>query len=118
MSTMLSDKVEQVSGATGETESAMNDRINAGNEDIRRQVREWKDEIVDSLKKDKTWGDPDALDAPQYQTSQALTGVKDAVRADAEEMIHRVEDYVIDHPLKSLGIAVGVGFLLGVIWSH
>jgi ElaB/YqjD/DUF883 family membrane-anchored ribosome-binding protein len=116
MSTMLSDKVEQVSGATGDSGSSQGG--NAGSDEIRRQVREWKDDVVASLKNDKTWGDPDALDAPRYQTAQALDGVKHAIHADAEEMMHRVEDYVIDHPLKSLCIAAGVGFLIGVMWSH
>ena len=118
MSTMLSDKVEQVGGATGGSSDATNENHSGGHNAVRKQVREWKDEIVSSLKNDKTWGDPDALDAPHYQTAEALNGVSHAVRADAEEMMHRVEDYVIDHPLKSLCIAAGVGFVLGVLWSH
>lgn len=118
MSTMLSDKVEQVSGATGGSSHAATQDLSGGDDAVRRQVREWKDEVVKSLKNDKTWGDPDALDAAHYQTTEALAGVKHAVYADAEEMVHRVEDYVIDHPLQSLCIAAGVGFLLGVLWSH
>jgi len=121
MSTMLSDKVEQVSGATGDSSSSSagsHEQNAAGTDRVRQQVRDWKDEIVASLKNDKTWGDPEDLDAPAYQTAQALAGVKHAVRADAEEMMHRVEDYVIDHPLKALCVATAVGFLLGVLWSH
>ena len=111
MSTMLSDKVEQVSGAAGGADSS--------HEDVRNQVRQWKDDVVSSLRDDKTWGGDEPLEAGvTTQTREALVGVKDAVRADAVEAMHRVEDYVIDHPMKSLCIAVGVGFLLGVIWSH
>jgi len=121
MSTMLSDKVEQVGGATGDSASGTagsTENTGATADAVRQQVRQWKDDVIASLKSDKTWGDPQDIDAPAYQTAQALSGVKHAVQADAEEMMHRVEDYVIDHPLKSLCIATAVGFLLGVIWSH
>ena len=110
MSTMLSDKVEQVNGATGSS---------AGG-DSREDIRLWKEEVVAAIREDKTWGGgvDQELGAGSCQTVEALNGVKDAVKADAEEVMHRVEDWVIDHPLKSLCIATGVGFLLGVIWSH
>ena len=118
MSTMLSDKVEQVSGATGDSSSSTSQNTGGLDDAVRQQVRNWKDDVIASLKNDKTWGDPEDLDAPAYQTAHALAGVKHAVRADAEEMMHRVEDYVIDHPLESLCIATAVGFLVGVLWSH
>jgi len=118
MSTMLSDKVEQVSGATGS--SGESSSGNTGG-DTREELRQWKDEVLSAIRDDKTWGvgsTKQGLGGGNYQTAEALSGMKDAVRADAEEMMHRVEDWVIDHPLKSLCIATGVGFLLGVIWSH
>jgi ElaB/YqjD/DUF883 family membrane-anchored ribosome-binding protein len=113
MSTMLSDKVEQVGGATGDSSSG------SGYDDIRNQFRAWKDDVIASLRSDKTWGGGEAEETGvASHTREALTSVKDAVRADAVDALHCVEDYVIDHPLKALGVAVGVGFLLGVIWSH
>jgi len=120
MSTMLSDKVEQVSGATGSNDPASNSGSSSGS-DARADLRQWKDEVLSAIRDDKTWGvgsTAQGLGGGQYQTTEALSGVKDAVKADAEEMMHRVEDWVIDHPLKSLCVAAGVGFLLGVIWSH
>jgi len=121
MSTMLSDKVEQVSGAAGGSPSEGNmSNENSGGE-VRDELRKWKDEVLSAIKDDETWGvgsTGQGLGGGHYQTTEALTGVKQAVQADAEEMMHRVEDWVIDHPLKSLCVAAGVGFLLGVIWSH
>jgi ElaB/YqjD/DUF883 family membrane-anchored ribosome-binding protein len=52
------------------------------------------------------------------QTKDAIVGVKDAVKADAQEAIADAEDWVIEHPLKSLCIAAGVGFILGVLWAR
>jgi len=118
MSTMLSDKVEQVGGAAGGSESG-NSGAASNHGDIRNQVRAWKDDVIASLRSDKTWGgdEPEGAGVATH-TREALSSVTDAVRADAVDAMHLVEDYVIDHPLKALGIAVGVGFLLGVIWSH
>src|SRR5687767_918706 len=50
-------------------------------------------------------------------TKQVLSEVVPAVRADAQELKFRTEDYVIEQPLKAIGIAAGVGFVLGVLWS-
>jgi hypothetical protein len=50
-------------------------------------------------------------------TRQALSGVVPAVKADAQDLKFQTEDYVIEHPLKAVGIAAGVGFVLGVVWS-
>jgi len=107
----LTDKVEEVTETTtgGDQSSA------------RDELRQWKDEVLAAIRDDKTWGvgsTAQGLGGGHYQTADALSGVSNAVKADAEEVMHRVEDWVIDHPLKSLGIAAGVGFLLGVIWSH
>lgn len=51
-------------------------------------------------------------------TKQAVENVKSAVRADVQEIQYFAEDYVIEHPLKVAGIALGVGFLLGVLWAR
>src|SRR3954453_2924729 len=102
MSTMLSDKVEQVSGAPGRSGESFSG--NTGG-DTREELRQWKDEVLSAIRDDKTWGvgsTAQGLGGGHYQTTEALTGVKQAVQADAEEMMPRVEDWVIDHPLKSL----------------
>lgn len=50
-------------------------------------------------------------------TKQVLADVGPAVKADAQELKFRAEDYVIENPLKAVGIAAGVGFVLGVLWT-
>ena len=50
-------------------------------------------------------------------TKQVLSEVVPAVKADAQDLKFRTEDYVIEQPLKAIGIAAGVGFVLGVLWS-
>ena len=51
-------------------------------------------------------------------TKQVLSEVVPAVKADAQELKFRTEDYVIEQPLKAIGIAAGVGFVLGVLWCR
>ena len=51
-------------------------------------------------------------------TRQAVAEIGTAVKADVEEMRYIAEDFVVEHPLRVVGLAVGVGFLLGVIWSR
>lgn len=51
-------------------------------------------------------------------TKQVLADVGPAVKADAQELKFMTEDYVIEHPLKAVGIAAGVGFVLGVLWCR
>lgn len=55
---------------------------------------------------------------PMCHTKEAVADVGSAVKADVEEFRYMAEDYVVEHPLKVVGIAVGVGFLLGVLWSR
>jgi ElaB/YqjD/DUF883 family membrane-anchored ribosome-binding protein len=51
-------------------------------------------------------------------TKQAVAEIGSALKADAQEIRYLAEDYVIEHPLRVVGLAVGIGFLLGVIWSR
>jgi len=39
----------------------------------------------------------------------------DALQAQADEALSAVEDAVRSEPLKSLGIALGIGFLVGIL---
>ena len=39
----------------------------------------------------------------------------DALQAQADEAMRTVEDAVRSEPLKSLGIALGIGFLVGIL---
>jgi ElaB/YqjD/DUF883 family membrane-anchored ribosome-binding protein len=43
------------------------------------------------------------------------TEMADAARAQASDLQDAVEVYVIENPFRSLAIAVGVGWLLGVV---
>jgi ElaB/YqjD/DUF883 family membrane-anchored ribosome-binding protein len=48
---------------------------------------------------------------------EKLTVVHDQVRAKGEEAFAASDAYVRDNPWNSVGIAAGVGFLLGVVFS-
>lgn len=119
MSTMLSDKVEQVGGAVGGSPDIPAVEVNPLGStpvsDLRAELKRWKDEVLAAIHDDKTWGGSGSLGGGN--TREALAGVTTAVKSDAHELVHQVEDYVIEHPIKSLCIAAGVGFLLGVMWS-
>ncbi len=39
----------------------------------------------------------------------------EALQAQADEALRGVEDAVRNEPLKSLGIALGIGFLVGIL---
>ncbi|QOV87991.1 glycine zipper domain-containing protein [Humisphaera borealis] len=51
-------------------------------------------------------------------TRQAVADISSAVKADAQELRYLAEDYVIEHPLRVVGLGIGLGFLLGVIWTR
>ena len=51
-------------------------------------------------------------------TKQAVAEIGAAVKADARELRYLAEDYVVEHPLRVVGLGIGLGFLLGVIWSR
>lgn len=61
---------------------------------------------------------PSAADSGVCHTKQAVSQIGSAIKADAQEMRYMAEDYVIEHPLRVVGLAAGLGFLLGVIWSR
>jgi ElaB/YqjD/DUF883 family membrane-anchored ribosome-binding protein len=127
MSTMLSDKVEQVGGAVGAAGGLAGTETSAGARplggDIRDDLRRWKDEVLSAI--DERLAGAGGSDGPSrawqgaggLQTREAIADVGQAARSDAREFARRVEDYVREHPLKALGIAGGTGFLLGVLWS-
>lgn len=64
----------------------------------------------------------DACEALRSQASQGVhtcleqaeTAVGEA-SSKAKTLQSNIEDYVHSHPLKSIGIAVGIGFFLGVV---
>jgi len=51
-------------------------------------------------------------------TKEVVAEIGPAVKADVQEFRYMAEDYVVEHPLRVVGIAAGVGFLLGVLWSR
>jgi ElaB/YqjD/DUF883 family membrane-anchored ribosome-binding protein len=56
--------------------------------------------------------------SPLCHTKEAVAEMGSAMKADAQEFRYIAEDYVVEHPMKVVGIALGVGFLLGVLWSR
>jgi len=65
----------------------------------------------------------DACGTLRSQASQKLHACREQTEAAIEDATSKVktlqsnvEDYVHSHPLKSVGIAVGVGFILGAIF--
>jgi hypothetical protein len=125
MSTMLSDKVEQVGGASAGVADGLllgEPRLHAtaGGADVGEDLRRWKADLLAAV--DRRLSGAGQARPPQatghYQSSEALSDVGQAVRADFREVARQIETCVLEHPLKALGAAVGVGFLLGVIWSH
>ncbi|QEY58717.1 DUF883 domain-containing protein [Pseudomonas sp. C27(2019)] len=49
---------------------------------------------------------------------QALGSTEQAIRERGKEVLHDSEEYVREHPLQSLAIGAGVGFLLGLLVSR
>ena len=118
MSTMLSDKAEQLgagsagvsgTGASGAGGSSAAGSIGASSAGTM---------TVEVTEIPVTGGDEDCGCAGMAgNTKQVLSDIVPAVKADAQELKFRTEDYVIEQPLKAVGIAAGVGFVLGVLWS-
>ncbi|KJK00315.1 YqjD family protein [Pseudomonas sp. BGr12] len=48
----------------------------------------------------------------------AIYSTKDSVRDQGKAAVDATEDYVGDHPWQAVGIAAGVGFLLGLLVSR
>ena len=51
-------------------------------------------------------------------TKQAVADIGSAVKADVQEIRYLAEEFVVEHPLRVVGLAVGLGFLLGVLWAR
>ncbi len=49
---------------------------------------------------------------------QALGSTEQAILERGKEVLHDSEQYVRDHPLQSLAVGAGVGFLLGLLVSR
>lgn len=49
---------------------------------------------------------------------QALSSTEQAMLERGKEALHSSEEYVREHPLQSLAIGAGVGFLLGLLVSR
>ncbi len=49
---------------------------------------------------------------------QALGSTEQALLERGKEVLHGSEEYVREHPLQSLAIGAGVGFLLGLLVSR
>jgi ElaB/YqjD/DUF883 family membrane-anchored ribosome-binding protein len=62
--------------------------------------------------------DTPSTDTGVCHTKQVVAEMGPALKADAQEIKFLAEDFVIEHPIKVVGIAVGLGFLLGVLWSR
>ncbi|PJI49713.1 MAG: hypothetical protein CTR55_10255 [Pseudomonas sp.] len=48
----------------------------------------------------------------------AIYSTKDSVRDQGKAAVDATEDYVGDHPWQAVGIAAGIGFLLGLLVSR
>lgn len=132
MSTMLSDKVEQVGGAVGAAGGLSSVETGAGgrpSSDLHADFRRWKDEVLSAIDHrlagtqrtapyDRVPAASGRYQSGRYQTADAVAGVQEAVQADAREFGHQIGEYVVEHPLKAVAIAAGAGFLLGVLWSR
>lgn len=98
MSTMLSDKSDLLGAGSG-----------LGTSDVTVEVTEIP--VGDHL--GGVGSEPIASN-----TKQVLSDVGPALKADAEELKYKTEDYVIEHPIKAVAVALGVGFVLGVLWCR
>ncbi|MBB4867994.1 ElaB/YqjD/DUF883 family membrane-anchored ribosome-binding protein [Pseudomonas nitritireducens] len=48
----------------------------------------------------------------------AIYSTKDSLRDQGKAAVDATEDYVGDHPWQAVGVAAGVGFLLGLLVSR
>lgn len=81
-------------------------------------------ELADRLS--RLEGDLYALrDAVRDAASEKVREFNDSAAACCEEQVarvhaaeQRVKDQLVEQPLKTLGIAMGVGFVLGCLWAR
>ncbi|HEX8915318.1 MAG TPA: hypothetical protein VF796_23395 [Humisphaera sp.] len=94
--------------------------------DLRADLRNWKDEVLSAIRYERAGGSSTAAygystsssaSGSNLQTKEAVAEVGHAVKADAYQIKDQAETYVMNQPLKAIGIAAGVGFVLGVLWN-
>jgi len=87
-------------GSITDAAKRVEDRIDATRETLGARVKERAGQVADTVKE------------------KAAT-VRDKIRqTDWDDVMNNVTGYVRDNPGKSLGIALGVGFALGVLLRH
>ena len=84
-------------GTLGETAQRVEDRIESAKETLGARMRERAGQVADSVK-------------------QQAVNVRDKIRGtNWDDVMSNVNGYVRDNPGKAIGIALGVGFALGVL---
>ena len=95
-----------------------------GGSDIEQQIRQLRDDVAALAKSLHRYGAQTAegvkaraLDATDDALADALKSVKD-LRGEVDAMQTRVEHDVRAHPLAWLVAALGLGLLIGILFSH
>ncbi|MFV3304424.1 DUF883 family protein [Pseudomonas sp. NY15181] len=60
----------------------------------------------------------DQINSSLKRAREALYSTKDAVRDQSKAAADATEEYVNEHPWQAVGIAAGIGFLLGLLVSR
>lgn len=58
------------------------------------------------------------INSSLQRARKALSSTEQALLERGKEALHSSEEYVREHPLQSLAIGAGVGFLLGLLVSR
>ena len=58
------------------------------------------------------------INSSLQRARKALSSTEQALLERGKEALHTSEEYVREHPLQSLAIGAGVGFLLGLLVSR
>jgi ElaB/YqjD/DUF883 family membrane-anchored ribosome-binding protein len=129
--TTSTDKTERIGDTPGAAEAGLAPTVNPiGGRDLRSELREWKNELLSAIREENAGVDVSSAViaygiaaeprdmGSDLQTGHALADVGQAVKSDASELCSRAETYVIRQPWKSVGIAAGVGFVLGLFWNR
>lgn len=97
--------------------SRMNDPMNPQEGSASEQVRQHAGEAVQNVREMGSQVREAAREKLENLRDQA-SEYYDQGREKAQEWEQNLESYIQDQPVKSLLIAAGVGFLLGVIWKR